>query len=243
MPISPPTAPSSRYTTRSVTSLLNGASWSRDGKLLARILDNFTIESRRDMYSRVEIHGRNCAAEKETHVVRLREVTACTARLAKSKHKAASAFQKIRKTRSKSRQKTSDNMSTTAKIHRSNGRIGPMKASTPPMPQPQLQLARRRANNGISKKGRTYPFQPAGRAGNKTTRERQNASMDASRRINTIRGLGAMYPKLIRPPLLMPLTPPILKTHEVTSAPAVFMAGPGKPRLQIQPLRSATEEF
>ncbi|OAT13700.1 hypothetical protein BDBG_08851 [Blastomyces gilchristii SLH14081] len=223
MPISPPTAPSSRYTTRSVTSLLNGASWSRDGKLLARILDNFTIESRRDMYSRVEIHGRNCAAEKETHVVRLREVTACTARLAKSKHKAASAFQKIRKTRSKSRQKTSDNMSTTAKIHRSNGRIGPMKASTPPMPHPQLQLARRRANNGISKKGRTYPFQPAGRAGTKRHGSvRTHPGCIAADKHN--KGFGR-------------------NTHEVTSAPAVFMAGPGKPRLQIQPLRSATEEF
>ncbi|OJD27863.1 hypothetical protein ACJ73_00745 [Blastomyces percursus] len=64
-------------------------------KDISQNLDKFTIESRRDMSSRVEIHERNCTAKKETHAARLREVIACTPSLAKTKRKAASVFHKF----------------------------------------------------------------------------------------------------------------------------------------------------
>ncbi|KLJ13611.1 hypothetical protein EMPG_11447 [Blastomyces silverae] len=214
----------------------------RRWQAISQNLDKFTIENRRDMYSRVEINGCNCAAEKETHAARLREVTACTARLAKSKHKAASVFRKIQETRPKSRyqrQKTSDDMNTATKIHKSNGGIGPMKTSTPPMPQPQP--AKRIGNNGISKKGRTYPFQPAGLAGNKTTREHQNACIAADE-LN--KGFGHNVPQPYHTSLPTPLTPPTFKTPEATSTPSVFLAGPGQSTPpNSSPLRSATEEL
>ncbi|PGG99528.1 hypothetical protein GX51_06268 [Blastomyces parvus] len=205
-----------------------------------------TSESGWDMCRRFEINGRNYAVEMETHAARLREVTACTARLAKSKHEAASVFQKIQGTRAASqhqRQKPSDNMNTTTKIHNGNGRIGPMKMSTSPMaqPQPQPQTAKRIESNGISKKRRIYPFQPPGLAVNKTTRKHQNACIAADR-LN--KGFGCYVTHPYHTPLPTPLTPPTLKTSKAISTSSVFLAGPGETTPpNSSPLRPATEEY
>ncbi|OJD17144.1 hypothetical protein AJ78_02738 [Emergomyces pasteurianus Ep9510] len=134
--------------------------------------DTFTIESRRDISSRVEINVHNCVAEKETHAACLQEITACTARLAEIKHRTVHGLQKIRDEMSKSqrgRPRTSSRMNTGSRKHNRSGTDATNTRAPAPTPQP-TQLRR---SNGITKT-RIHSLQPAGLAGNRTTREYQD---------------------------------------------------------------------
>ncbi|OAX85106.1 hypothetical protein ACJ72_00519 [Emergomyces africanus] len=112
--------------------------------------DSFTIQSRRDMSSRVKINVRNCVAEKETHAACLQAITACTARLAEIKHRTVCGLQKIRDKKSKShhdRPQTSSRMITICRKH--NRSVTDTINTRTPAPIPQPAMLRR--NSGITK--------------------------------------------------------------------------------------------
>ncbi|EEH05957.1 predicted protein [Histoplasma capsulatum G186AR] len=138
----------------------------KTSQIVVKNPDKFTIESRRDISERVGINVRNCAAEKKMHAIWLRDIAACTARLAGIKHKAASILRGIWDKSSKSqrqRKKTSNGMATGIRTHNMGG-SGALKTRSPsPMPRSVKLIT----SNGISK-GRPYNLQPAGLAvGNK----------------------------------------------------------------------------
>ncbi|PGH32055.1 hypothetical protein GX50_05180 [[Emmonsia] crescens] len=201
---------------------------------IAQNPDNFTIESRRDISSRVEINVRNCVAEKEIHAACLQGITTCTARLAGIKHITLSVFQKIRDKKSKSqhqRQKTSNGMNTGTGTRNRGGSGALNKTHTPsPMPQPAKLIG----NNGITKT-RTHPLQPAGLAGNKTTREYQSTCI-AVDRLN--KGFEYNVPR----PYHIPITIPTTRTP--TSAPSICLAELGQTTPpDSSPLQFVTENF